>query len=170
MPSLTKRSVIRLGDNGLVITIPKAWALFNRIKPGDKLTVIVNDDMRILAPARISEGSSQDSEAAGARGEPPLAKTDNDSYTGNLAYRLQGLPQQVGKRTPETPEFVAKTRPEQTGVSGVSGVSGVCPPSPDIGDKVEGHGTDAGTPQLKNRTVGNGDIVSPDSGGDEVIL
>ena len=55
MPSLTSRSVIRLGANGLVITIPKGWAVFNQVQPGDKLTVITNDDVRILAPARTSK-------------------------------------------------------------------------------------------------------------------
>ena len=50
MPTKSDRSVIRFGNGGLVITIPKAWATFYEIQPGDKLTVITNDDITILAP------------------------------------------------------------------------------------------------------------------------
>lgn len=42
MPSITKRSLIRLGQNGLGVTLPKAWADYYRLKPGDKITVIAN--------------------------------------------------------------------------------------------------------------------------------
>ena len=40
MPSMSKRSLIKFGQNGLAITIPKAWADYYELKPGDKLQVI----------------------------------------------------------------------------------------------------------------------------------
>ncbi|GAH64028.1 unnamed protein product, partial [marine sediment metagenome] len=35
MPTKSDRSVIRFGNGGLVITIPKAWATFYEVQPGD---------------------------------------------------------------------------------------------------------------------------------------
>ena len=69
MPTKSDRSVIRFGNGGLVITIPKAWATFYEIQPGDKLTVITNDDLRILAPEQNPKASSQDRKGEGGRGE-----------------------------------------------------------------------------------------------------
>ena len=42
MPGISKRSLIRLGQNGLAITIPKAWADYYQLKPGDKVAAIMN--------------------------------------------------------------------------------------------------------------------------------
>ena len=69
MPTKSDRSVIRFGNGGFVITIPKAWAVFYEIQPGDKLTVITNDDIRILAPGQTSKESSQDRKEEGVSTE-----------------------------------------------------------------------------------------------------
>ena len=45
MPSVTKRKVIKFGENGLVITIPKPWANYYQLKPGDKVTLIANKNL-----------------------------------------------------------------------------------------------------------------------------
>ena len=42
MPTLTTRKVIKLGHNGLVITLPAGWVLYYNLKAGDKLEVIAN--------------------------------------------------------------------------------------------------------------------------------
>lgn len=47
MPTLTKRRLIKFGDNGLVLTIPKAWVDYYQLKPGDKVEVIANGELTI---------------------------------------------------------------------------------------------------------------------------
>ena len=47
MPSITERSLIRMGDGGLVITIPKSWAEYYKLKPGDKVVVIANGYLQV---------------------------------------------------------------------------------------------------------------------------
>ena len=56
MPTLTNRSVIRFGGNAVVITIPKAWADFYGVKPGDRLQVVA-DDVLVIHPPAKSESS-----------------------------------------------------------------------------------------------------------------
>jgi bifunctional DNA-binding transcriptional regulator/antitoxin component of YhaV-PrlF toxin-antitoxin module len=41
MATLTYRSLIKFGT-GIALTIPKAWADFYKLKPGDKVIVIAN--------------------------------------------------------------------------------------------------------------------------------
>jgi len=42
MPSTTFRKKIRLGQNGLVITLPIGWVRYHNLKAGDRLEVIAN--------------------------------------------------------------------------------------------------------------------------------
>ena len=42
MPSIFKRSLIRIGKDALAIVIPKPWIRFYELKAGDKLEVIAN--------------------------------------------------------------------------------------------------------------------------------
>lgn len=52
MPSISKRSVIRFGQNGLVVTLPKAWADYYQLKPGDKVMVVANRRL-VIRPITI---------------------------------------------------------------------------------------------------------------------
>jgi len=47
MPTVTKRTLIKFGENGLVLTIPKAWIDYYELKAGDILVVIANGELRI---------------------------------------------------------------------------------------------------------------------------
>lgn len=47
MPTLMRRKLIAMGDGGLVITVPKAWRDYYRLKAGDLVTVIADDELRI---------------------------------------------------------------------------------------------------------------------------
>lgn len=47
MPQLTKRSLIRLGRDSLVITVPKGWLDYNNLKPGDMVQVETNGEVII---------------------------------------------------------------------------------------------------------------------------
>ena len=51
MPTLTTREVIKLGHNGLVITLPAGWVRYNDLKAGDKLEVIANKKL-IVRPIK----------------------------------------------------------------------------------------------------------------------
>ena len=42
MPTMSTRSLIRFGNNRLVLIIPKAWADYYQLKPSDKVTVVAN--------------------------------------------------------------------------------------------------------------------------------
>ena len=59
MPTLVERTVINLGQGSYVITLPKAWLRYFGIKPGDKLEVIGNGELRILPPKRKGSTSDQ---------------------------------------------------------------------------------------------------------------
>lgn len=47
MPTIAMRKLIKFGTSGLVITIPRGWALFYDLKPGDRVKVITNCELRI---------------------------------------------------------------------------------------------------------------------------
>jgi len=51
MPTITFRKIIRLGKNGLVITLPTGWIRFYGLKAGDKLEVIANKKL-IVRPIK----------------------------------------------------------------------------------------------------------------------
>jgi len=58
MPTVTTRSLIRMGDGGLVITIPKSWAKYYKLKPGDKVEIITNGEL-IIRPEKEKLSSSR---------------------------------------------------------------------------------------------------------------
>ena len=43
MPILVERILFRVGEGSLAVTLPKAWVVYNQLKPGDTVEVIVND-------------------------------------------------------------------------------------------------------------------------------
>ena len=58
MPTLAKRKLIKFGESGLVLTVPKAWARFYDLKPGDRVEVIADGEL-VVRP-RISNGQKND--------------------------------------------------------------------------------------------------------------
>ena len=61
MPVQSTRKLIRMGKNGLVVTVPRAWANYWKLQPGQKVTVIANDDLTI-SPS--TEGKRDDIEGS----------------------------------------------------------------------------------------------------------
>jgi len=51
MPTVTTRKVIKLGKNGLVITLPAGWVRYYHLKAGDRLEVIANKKL-IVRPIK----------------------------------------------------------------------------------------------------------------------
>lgn len=47
MPSLTTRKIIKFGKSTLVMTLPKAWVNYFKLKAGDKLEVIANRKLTV---------------------------------------------------------------------------------------------------------------------------
>ena len=51
MPTVTSRKVIKLGHNGLVITLPAGWVRYYNLRAGDRLEVIANKKL-IVRPIK----------------------------------------------------------------------------------------------------------------------
>ena len=47
MPTLTLRKLIKFGESGLVVTIPKGWTRYYGLKAGDRLEVIANGELTV---------------------------------------------------------------------------------------------------------------------------
>ena len=52
MPNLTIRSLLRAGDGGLAVTLPKAWAAYYGLKPGDRVEVVTNGRLVVKPPKK----------------------------------------------------------------------------------------------------------------------
>jgi len=47
MPIKVERILFRIGEASLAVTLPKAWVIYNRLKPGDRVEIIVNDGVTV---------------------------------------------------------------------------------------------------------------------------
>ena len=54
MPTLTVSKLIRFGDDGLVITVPKSWVCHYGLKAGDKLEVVADGEL-VVRPKQPEE-------------------------------------------------------------------------------------------------------------------
>ena len=54
MPTLTLRKLIKFGQTGLVLTIPRGWSRYYDLKPGDRLEVIADGEL-IIRPVMKSK-------------------------------------------------------------------------------------------------------------------
>ena len=59
MPIKVERRLFRVGEGSLAVTLPKAWVVYNRLKPGDRVELIVNDGVTV----RIKENPESDGKA-----------------------------------------------------------------------------------------------------------
>ena len=60
MPIKVERILFRVGEGSLAVTLPKAWVVYNRLKPGDTVEVIVNGGVHINVKEE-SEAEEKDS-------------------------------------------------------------------------------------------------------------
>lgn len=58
MPTETVRSIIDLGQGSVVITLPKAWVRYHRLRPGDKVLVVTNGKL-VVKPLKRGKGDGQ---------------------------------------------------------------------------------------------------------------
>ena len=61
MPNLTERSVFKIGEGGLAMTIPKPWWSYYQLEPGDKVQVI-SDGKLVVKPLRNRRSQSKGGE------------------------------------------------------------------------------------------------------------
>ena len=61
MPIKVERILFRVGEGSLAVTLPKAWATYNRLKPGDTVEVIANDGVLV----RLKEKPEETDKAEG---------------------------------------------------------------------------------------------------------
>lgn len=47
MPIKVERILFRVGEGSLAVTLPKAWVVYNHLRPGDVVEMIVNDDVTV---------------------------------------------------------------------------------------------------------------------------
>ncbi len=45
MPTLARRKLIKFGESGLVLTVPRAWARYYNLKPGDRVEIEANGEL-----------------------------------------------------------------------------------------------------------------------------
>jgi bifunctional DNA-binding transcriptional regulator/antitoxin component of YhaV-PrlF toxin-antitoxin module len=65
MPSLLRRSLIKMGKGGLVVTVPKGWADYYGLKPGDEVQMIADGDLTISPLKKQEDGKAEASRPAG---------------------------------------------------------------------------------------------------------
>jgi bifunctional DNA-binding transcriptional regulator/antitoxin component of YhaV-PrlF toxin-antitoxin module len=61
MPIKVERILFRVGEGSLAVTLPKPWVIYNRLKPGDTVEVIVNDGVTV----RVKKKPGAEDEAGG---------------------------------------------------------------------------------------------------------
>ena len=51
MPTLASRKLIKFGESGLVLTVPRAWARYYNLKPGDRVEIEANGELVVRPEA-----------------------------------------------------------------------------------------------------------------------
>lgn len=52
MPAIFERSLIRMGQGGLVVTLPKPWLAYYKLKAGDRVVLLTNGKLVIKPKPR----------------------------------------------------------------------------------------------------------------------
>ncbi|WP_411814589.1 AbrB/MazE/SpoVT family DNA-binding domain-containing protein [Dehalococcoides mccartyi] len=55
MPIKVERILFRIGEGSLAVTLPKAWVVYNQLKPGDVVELIVNDGVTVYVKDKSVE-------------------------------------------------------------------------------------------------------------------
>ena len=59
MPIKVERILFRVGEGSFAVTLPKAWVRYNRLRPGDTVEIVANDDVVI----RVKDKSEKENRA-----------------------------------------------------------------------------------------------------------
>jgi antitoxin component of MazEF toxin-antitoxin module len=55
MPLMVERTLFKVGEDSFAVTLPKAWVSYKKLKHGDIVEIIVDDDILIRTKARAKE-------------------------------------------------------------------------------------------------------------------
>jgi len=47
MPVIFERKLFKIGEGGIAVTLPKSWVRYYQLQPGDKIEMIVNQEIII---------------------------------------------------------------------------------------------------------------------------
>ena len=47
MPTITNRTLIKFGEGGFAVTVPRGWVRYYGLKAGDKLEMVVDGELLI---------------------------------------------------------------------------------------------------------------------------
>ena len=56
MPIKVERILFRVGEGSFAVTLPKAWVRYNRLRPGDTVEIVANDDVIIRVKGKSEKG------------------------------------------------------------------------------------------------------------------
>ncbi len=56
MPIKVERILFRVGEGSFAVTLPKAWVRYNRLRPGDTVEIVANDDVIIRVKDKSEKG------------------------------------------------------------------------------------------------------------------
>lgn len=59
MPTLAYRKLIKFGEEGLVLTIPRAWARYYKLKPGDRVEVEANGELVVRPEVSMEQANGK---------------------------------------------------------------------------------------------------------------
>jgi hypothetical protein len=52
MPVIFERKLFKIGEGGIAVTLPKSWIDYYKLKPGDKVRIIVERELTIEPTSR----------------------------------------------------------------------------------------------------------------------
>ena len=54
MAQLVDRTIFRIGEGAVAVTLPIGWVRYAGLKPGDKVEVVINDDYLLIRAKKDS--------------------------------------------------------------------------------------------------------------------
>ena len=56
MPIKVERTLFKIGEGGIAVTLPKAWIRYYGLEPGDKVEIVADGELTIRVKDKGSEG------------------------------------------------------------------------------------------------------------------
>lgn len=61
MPIKVERTLFRIGEVSLAVTLPRAWVTYNDLQPGDVVEIVANDSVLICIKKKPPADDKNDS-------------------------------------------------------------------------------------------------------------
>ncbi len=58
MAQLVDRTIFRIGEGAVAVTLPIGWIRYAGLKPGDKVEVVINDDYLLIRAKKDSPAAN----------------------------------------------------------------------------------------------------------------